>query len=283
MSNIYYLGFNRIDQFTSLAMDELLRERAESGDTFVRMFKIDPPAVTIAQNEDLVDVDSELISKKGIALTRRPTPGSAIYIDQNVMCVSIATPTNGYTDAFDAHRKLARRIAQSLRELGLPPLYLGNWFSIRTTDGLQKPNVLAGFSVDWDVKSFLYHGVIMQHRQDQELLPQIIKMRNMGGIDEESYVRNLPVLSDFVNVNDDQLAAAIVNGLTNNDYVHFGKDAYQTLLGEAKVLAGSKYRNGLWVEYGIENPTDKKPNLESNQGYCLADLFYPESRILESV
>ncbi|MEM5797639.1 MAG: hypothetical protein QXD72_00840 [Candidatus Aenigmatarchaeota archaeon] len=272
----YYLGFQKIDQYTSLALDEVLTEHAIDGDNFIRMFEISPPAVTVAINEDLSDINESFIRAHGIHLTRRQTVGSAIYCDHRVFCLSIASPTANYSNPEDVHLKLASRIAQALRDLGAPPLYIGNWFSIRTTEKTHAPNVLAGFSVDWNTKSVLYHGVIMKFKQNPDFLNQLIRLRK----GELKYIEQLPTLEDIIKVNDELLLRQkILERLTDGKYTQMPVDEYEDLMEKARELASSKYMNPNWISSGIVRPNDKRPHLQKGLGYCLADLFYPESKV----
>ncbi len=285
MPSTYFLGFKKLDQYTSLALDEVITKRAENGDTFIRTFKISPPAVTIAQMESTDDVYADNVKLKGYDFTRRPTPGSAIFIDDSMLCLSVAAPASEYTDAFDTHKKLSTGVAQAMRELGAPTLYIGNWFSIRTTNKVNVPNVLAGFSIDWNTRSVLYHGVIRLRRQHPELVRELIKFRTHAQnkesgitrhVDELEYFKNLPVLSDIMSVDEDVLSSRIVDKLSKGGYEKMSDNEYAALLEEARKISELKYKNREWV-------SDGKTKKEANLGYCLADLVYPEARILSAV
>jgi len=106
----------------NMARDAELLERHRAGDDPVlRLYRWDPPAVTIGYNQDPGDFDAAAVAAAGYGLVRRPTGGRAILHAEELTYAVVGTspgPIFG-NSLHSTYMKINEALLAFLRELGI--------------------------------------------------------------------------------------------------------------------------------------------------------------------
>src|SRR6266540_3038452 len=95
----------------NMALDEaLLLEAGRTGARFLRLYRWDPPCLSLGRNEPALE-------RGGIATVRRPTGGRAVWHEHEVT-YAVAAPIAAFGRLRDAYRAIHERLATALRSLG---------------------------------------------------------------------------------------------------------------------------------------------------------------------
>jgi lipoate-protein ligase A len=98
----------------NMTIDEaLLDEAVRSGSAFLRLYRWDPPTLSIGRNQPLDGLVTE-----GIAVVRRPTGGQAVWHEHEVT-YAVAAPISVFGSLRTAYREIHSRLAAALRELNV--------------------------------------------------------------------------------------------------------------------------------------------------------------------
>ena len=90
--------------------EALLEEVLRSGSAFLRLYRWDPPTLSIGRNQQVV--------YEGIPVVRRPTGGSAVWHDDEVT-YAVAAPIAIFGSLRRAYCEIHARLASALRTLGV--------------------------------------------------------------------------------------------------------------------------------------------------------------------
>ena len=94
-----------------MAIDEaLLDEAGRTGTAFLRLYRWDPPCLSLGRNEPAIE-------RPGVATVRRPTGGRAVWHEHEVT-YAVAAPIAAFGRLRDAYRDIHERLASALRSLG---------------------------------------------------------------------------------------------------------------------------------------------------------------------
>lgn len=97
-----------------MAIDEqLLAESVLSGIAFLRLYRWDPPTLSIGRNQPL-----DGLERDGIAIVRRPTGGQAVW-HEHELTYAVAAPIATFGSLRNAYRTIHARLATALRSLGV--------------------------------------------------------------------------------------------------------------------------------------------------------------------
>lgn len=260
----------KCDVYFSMALDEALLKTADKG-PILRFYEINPPALILGCYQSLDDAIPVNCKARGIDLTRRLSVGSAMFCDSDVVAYSIIDVWDDkIPDIVAVHKERhGPRIIQAIEKLGVAGLKLGNHFSIRI-DG----RILAGHGQCW--KSFdgrqhyLYQGVIPLRPWPVDKISQVLRLRDQ--FREGDYLRNLPALSHYANVNRGQVVDSMIQAITGGDYQCLPLD--RSVEDEARRLAVKFQNDAGWL-----SRSDLKPEcLERGQGFCFS-LFIEEEPV----
>lgn len=95
----------------NMAIDEgLLAEAERSGESFLRLYRWDPPCLSLGRNESASE-------RPDVATVRRPTGGRAVWHEHEVT-YAVAAPLARFGRLRDAYRAIHERLANALRALG---------------------------------------------------------------------------------------------------------------------------------------------------------------------
>ena len=102
----------------NMAIDAELLDRADgTGARFLRLYRFDPPCLSLGRNEPAAHYDHTEIARRGLDVVRRPTGGRAVWHEREVT-YAVAAPVAAFGSLRDAYHSIHERIAAALRSLG---------------------------------------------------------------------------------------------------------------------------------------------------------------------
>ncbi len=103
----------------NMAIDAELLERADgTGASFLRLYRFDPPCLSLGRNEPAADYDYSEIARRGLDVVRRPTGGRAVW-HEHAVTYAVAAPIALFGGLRNAYRAIHARLAEALRSLGV--------------------------------------------------------------------------------------------------------------------------------------------------------------------
>jgi lipoate-protein ligase A len=146
----------------------LLDDAARSGRAFLRLYRWDPPTLSIGRNQTMDE-----IADRNVPVVRRPTGGKAVWHEHEVT-YAVAAPIATFGSLRSAYREIHTRIAAALRSLGIDavlaedrpavrPLRFAQACFAMSVGGeiLVKGRKLAGSAQVRRGDAFLQHGSIL--------------------------------------------------------------------------------------------------------------------------
>src|SRR5437763_5290989 len=102
----------------NMAVDAALLERADRmGEAFLRLYRFDPPCLSVGRNEASGGYDRAAIARLAIDVVRRPTGGGAVW-HQHELTYAVAAPIATFGSLRVAYHTIHERLATALRSLG---------------------------------------------------------------------------------------------------------------------------------------------------------------------
>ena len=102
----------------NMAVDVALLERADRmGEAFLRLYRFDPPCLSLGRNEAAGGYDRAAIPRLGIDVVRRPTGGGAVW-HEHELTYAVAAPIAAFGSLRQAYRAIHQRLLTALRFLG---------------------------------------------------------------------------------------------------------------------------------------------------------------------
>jgi len=112
-----------------MATDEALLDRVlRSGGAFLRLYRWDPPTLSIGRNQRIGPVE------RALPVVRRPTGGKAVWHEHEVT-YAVAAPIALYGSLREAYCQIHARIAAALRSLGVAASLAPYRPTVRPSDG----------------------------------------------------------------------------------------------------------------------------------------------------
>lgn len=103
----------------NMAIDVELLDRADrTGASCLRLYRFDPPCLSLGRNEPAARYDHAEIARRGLDVVRRPTGGRAVWHEHEVT-YAVAAPVEAFGSLRDAYHVIHERIAAALRSLGV--------------------------------------------------------------------------------------------------------------------------------------------------------------------
>ena len=97
----------------------LLAEAARSGRSFLRLYRFDPPCLSLGRNEAArAHYDHTAIARLGLDVVRRPTGGGAVWHEHEVT-YAVAAPIATFGGLRAAYHAIHARLAAALQTLGV--------------------------------------------------------------------------------------------------------------------------------------------------------------------
>ena len=98
---------------------DLLAETARTGRAFLRLYRFDPPCLSLGRNEPAAArYDRAAIARRGLDVVRRPTGGGAVWHEHEVT-YAVAAPVATFGSLRNAYRTIHERLVAALRSLGV--------------------------------------------------------------------------------------------------------------------------------------------------------------------
>ena len=105
----------------NMAVDVALLERADRmGEAFLRLYRFDPPCLSLGRNEAAGGYDRAAIPRLGIDVVRRPTGGAAVW-HEHELTYAVAAPIATFGGLRRAYQAIHARLATVLGTLGVSP------------------------------------------------------------------------------------------------------------------------------------------------------------------
>ena len=96
-----------------VADDALLDEAERNGTRLLRLYRWDPPTLSVGRNQSI-----EGLASGAVPIVRRPTGGQAVWHEHEVT-YAVAAPIATFGSLRGAYREVHGRLAQALRSLGV--------------------------------------------------------------------------------------------------------------------------------------------------------------------
>jgi lipoyl(octanoyl) transferase len=114
----------------------LLDEVVRSGDAFLRLYRWDPPTLSIGRNQT--------ITERRVPVVRRPTGGQAVWHEHEVT-YSVAAPIDAFGSLRLAYQEIHARIARALQSMGVHAVLAGR-SAVRPSGRLRSDRPAACFA-----------------------------------------------------------------------------------------------------------------------------------------
>jgi len=102
-----------------MALDATLLDRADCmGEAFLRLYRFDPPCLSLGRNEPTARYDRSAIARLALDVVRRPTGGCAVWHEHEVT-YAVAAPIATFGGLRNAYHAIHARLALALRSLGV--------------------------------------------------------------------------------------------------------------------------------------------------------------------
>jgi lipoyl(octanoyl) transferase len=103
----------------NMAIDRTLLERAQAGESWLRLYAWDPPCLSFGRHEPASSrYDAERIAELGLAVVRRPTGGRAVW-HAGELTYAVAAPSAGLGSLRDACDEIHGMLRDALAALGV--------------------------------------------------------------------------------------------------------------------------------------------------------------------
>src|SRR5213082_2804924 len=104
-----------------MAVDVALLERADRvGEAFLRLYRFDPPCLSLGRNEAAGGYDRAAIARRGGDVVRRPTGGGSVW-HEHELTYAVAAPIAAFGGLRRAYHAIHARLATVLGALGVSP------------------------------------------------------------------------------------------------------------------------------------------------------------------
>jgi lipoate-protein ligase A len=173
----------------NMAVDRALlqcAERGELGSPLLRVYRWDPPAVSLGYHQDESALDLEGLRAKGIDIVRRPTGGAAVlHAEEWTYAVAGARGIPGLGQGFaEIYRSLAGSMVEALRGLGIEAASGGAGApeSFVCFEALQGHEIsargrkLVGSAFRQTRHAFLQHGSLLRGPRHLELVDHLLTL-----------------------------------------------------------------------------------------------------------
>jgi len=102
-----------------MALDAALLDRADCmGEAFLRLYRFDPPCLSLGRNEPTARYDRSAIARLALDVVRRPTGGCAVWHEHEVT-YAVAAPIATFGGLREAYRAIHTRLSAALQSLGV--------------------------------------------------------------------------------------------------------------------------------------------------------------------
>jgi lipoate-protein ligase A len=121
--------------------DALLDEAQRSGDAFLRLYRWDPPTLSVGRNQS-----GDGLVRDGVPWVRRPTGGQAVWHEHEVT-YAVAAPIVVFGSLRRAYRAIHECLATALRSMGVDAVFAAGRPAVRPSGRPSSGRPTACFSV----------------------------------------------------------------------------------------------------------------------------------------
>jgi len=215
IGNWLYLPSRKYDAATNMAIDEFLLERvASTKEKFVRFYEFEKPAVILGYSQNYSDFIGN-----GVDVTRRGTGGRAIWCDDGVLAYSIISHYSTRYLSKEIHKEYATKIASAIEKLGVKNVKVGDSSAIKVNF-----ETIAGHAQKKIANAFIYHGLLAINAWNVDLISSAITLRevkeNGFHIREHEFIKQLPYLKKFIDIEKGEVESAILSSITGNNFIN---------------------------------------------------------------
>ena len=134
----------------NMALDVALLERADRrGEAFLRLYRFDPPCLSLGRNEAAGGFDRAAIARRGGDVVRRPTGGGSVW-HEHELTYAVAAPIAAFGGLRRAYHAIHARLATGLGALGVSPTLAVNR-PLPPSTALSRPAGCFAFSVGGEI------------------------------------------------------------------------------------------------------------------------------------
>lgn len=156
----------------NMAIDaSLLAEAAGAERAVLRLYRFDPPCLSLGRNEPTAQYDRAAMARRGLDVVRRPTGGRAVWHEHDAT-YAVAAPIATFGGLRAAYQAIHTRLAAALRTLGVaatlapdrlrPPDRRGSCFAAPVGgEVLVEGRKVVGSAQVREGRAFLQHGSIL--------------------------------------------------------------------------------------------------------------------------
>ncbi len=263
-----FFGYDRFSAAKNMAIDEVLKEKAEKGHTnFIRFFDFLNPAIILSISDSPKCIKGGAYSES-VDISRRRSGGKPIYIDDNAIAYTV---TGVYLEGDEelkyadrVHNYFGKRIIKSIEELtrvDASRISIGEHFAIKV-DG--KP--IAGHAQNIKPEySFFYHGVLAVADWDSASIDKFLRI-------PEKDLNELHGLPSLLGITPAKMSLQeakkgivehMLTNMTDGNYYKMSKDETNKILAEADRLVKVRYGTKEWI---LRSETT---NLNEESRFCL--------------
>ncbi|MFB6104180.1 MAG: biotin/lipoate A/B protein ligase family protein [Halobacteriaceae archaeon] len=248
---------------TNMALDEVAaRTAAQGGPRTIRVYRWAPSTLSLGYSQDPTTIDWDACADRGIAVTRRPTGGGAIYHDEyGDVSYSIVAPAEELPgDLMDSYHLLCAPILGAFEAIGLdvayteddrealyhPACYLRALHPAHDMVGPTGKKI-AGNAQYRRRDAIVHHGSLTYARDPGTHLACFATT----AVTPDAFRERVTGVTDHVDLHRDAFVAAVTDALTTwADATAGGWTAEERAAAEE--LAQQKYRAPAWVREGVD-------------------------------
>jgi lipoate-protein ligase A len=272
--DICYFGYDKMSAGKNMAVDEVLKERADKEEKFfLRFYDVERPSVILSRH------DHHSVIKEGAGdfdFCRRISGGGPIYLDNNTFQYSFTGPLrDGDPVSQDPyalqyiHKGLGSILADVINGVfgEKQDIILGRSSSVRIWN---RPIAAHGQSIK-PRHSFLYHGVIVVYPWDMEKLGRLLNMT----VEDHKEISTLPNIKDIADDGKgrrfykDELCRSFLKKLPKERLGAISQAEKNIVLNDSELLYEAYYANEEYIY-------DDNPALSRNSRFCI--LYNDEPR-----
>ena len=237
----------------------------------LRLYRWDPPCLSLGYSQDYLDVNEELLERKKWDLVRRPTGGRAILHTDELTYAVIGPKTDPRLEGglMDSYQRISRALFEALTELGLPvevhagknplahhqPVCFENPSAFEiTVDGKK----IIGSAQARKKEGLLQHGSLPLYG-DLDRITKVLDYLNPQDREQagKDLLKKAATVYDILGkkISWEDTTRAFIHGFTKVLNLEFEQDELTPAeKKEAQILAAEKFGNPIW--------TNKSPSLK---------------------
>jgi len=205
------------DPYTIAAMDQAILEECEAGRSPpTLMYHNWEPAVSIAINQTLNDLNCEECDRRGFQVVRVRSGGKAVvHVPDTEFSYSLFVPTQP-RDVTATYKTYCGRLGAALASFGLPATVVSN------NDIFVDGKKIGGNAQIAKQRFSLQHGVILYHVPDARVMMQLMNPNLYPPSAADDLANILTGFTRYAHASQEELREGITNELVGDATLHVG-------------------------------------------------------------